>query len=375
MNWGNCDFTGRVGFKPKKGTPYHCKVNDKPLVFDESAPENRAYPWRDNFCEHRRYFVGQCPGGEGHQGQDIRPVNCKLLNEGADRCQPFLDDVVAVRDGMILRVPSRESLYLLVNAPGEHVRFRYLHMAPGMLDAGGMTSGRLVHEGEVIGKAGNFDRIPHGTSYHVHFEVQVPSRDGWVFVSPYATLITAYERLIGGRGREVRDPEPVPQAEAKPPASPATAAKPAAVAETKIDKPAVKEGAALRPLATGHARSRRAINRVAESAKETKKSDEAKKSEPQKAATRKNVKEAKRDTERKPRHAERNSTPIIAAPESKAKVSDRNGSRDGKPRHPKSAASKSRVAKSGARADAVPKLGDTAPAASGGAGYLGNNVQ
>lgn len=370
MNWGNCDFTGRVGFKPRKGTPYRCKVNDKPLVFDESAPENRAYPWRDNFCEHRRYFVGQCPGGEGHQGQDIRPVTCKLLNEGADRCQPFLDDVVAVRDGMILRVPSRESLYLLVNRPGEHIRFRYLHMAPGMLDAGGMTSGRLVHEGEIIGKAGNFDRIPNGTSYHVHFEVQVPSRDGWVFVSPYATLVTAYERLIGGRGREVRDPEVVPQAEVKPPAPPATADKPAATAEAKTDKPVLKPGAALRPLATGHARSRRAMNRVAESVKEARKTVEAKQSEPHKTAGKKNTREAKRDTERKSRHAERNGTPIIAAPESKAQVSDRHGSHDGKSRH-----AKSRVAKSRVRADGVRNLGNAAPAASAGAGYIGVNVQ
>ena len=230
LNWGNCDFTGKVPNTQTKGKPYHCKVNAKPLVFDESVAENRSYPWRDNFCEHRRFFVGQCPGGEGHQGQDIRPTTCQLHNDGADRCDPFKDDVVAVRDGTILRVPKRESLYLLVNAPGEHVRFRYLHMHPDMLDADGLISGREVKEGEVIGKVGNFDRVPNGTTYHLHFEIQVPTRDGWVFVSPYATLVSAYERLIGGRGRMFAEPEAAP---APPPApAPAVASAPAKAVET-----------------------------------------------------------------------------------------------------------------------------------------------
>ncbi|MFZ0068279.1 MAG: M23 family peptidase, partial [Pseudolabrys sp.] len=77
-NWGDCDFTGRSVRSPRrKDQPYSCNVNGRPLVFNEAAPGNYSYPWRDNFCEHRRYFVGQCPGGEGHQGQDIRPSSCK----------------------------------------------------------------------------------------------------------------------------------------------------------------------------------------------------------------------------------------------------------------------------------------------------------
>jgi hypothetical protein len=39
----------------------------------------------------------------------------------------------------------------------------------------------------------------------MHFNEQVFTRDGWVFVNPYMTLVAAYERLIGGRGRVVRD--------------------------------------------------------------------------------------------------------------------------------------------------------------------------
>ncbi len=74
MNWGDCNLTGRVAWAPTKGDPYHCKRNDKPLVFDESAKENYSYPWQDNFCETRDFEVGQCANGMGHQGQDIRAL-------------------------------------------------------------------------------------------------------------------------------------------------------------------------------------------------------------------------------------------------------------------------------------------------------------
>ena len=29
------------------------------------------------------------------------------------------------------------------------------------------------------------------------------TRDGWLWINPYVTLVSAYERLIHGRGREV----------------------------------------------------------------------------------------------------------------------------------------------------------------------------
>jgi murein DD-endopeptidase MepM/ murein hydrolase activator NlpD len=205
MHWGDCDQMGGIPRPVTKGTTYRCKVNGKLLVFDESAAENRAYPWRDNFCEHRWFFVGQCPSGSGHQGQDIRPATCKLRNPGADRCEPHHDAIVAVRDGTIMRAPGGASIHLVVNAPGEHLRFRYLHLHPKLLDADSVLSGRTVREGDVLGKAGNYDKRENGTTYHLHFDVQVPTRHGWVFVSPYMTLVTAYERLIGGRGRMIED--------------------------------------------------------------------------------------------------------------------------------------------------------------------------
>jgi hypothetical protein len=112
-------------------------------------------------------------------------------------------DLVAVRDGAILRRPKQEAVYLFVNTANEHLRFRYLHMLPRKMDEDSLLSGRRVLEGEVIAQVGNFSRKEGGTSYHLHFDVQVPTRDGWVFVNPYMTLIAAYERLIGGRGEPI----------------------------------------------------------------------------------------------------------------------------------------------------------------------------
>ena len=172
---------------------------------------NYSYPWRDNFCERRGFAVGQCPAGIGHQGQDIRPALCKPA-PGADRCDPP-DEVVAVRDGVILRAPRQEAAYLFVNTATEHIRFRYLHMNPRKMDEDGLLSGRRVHEGEVIGQVSNFHKREGGTSYHLHFDIQVPTKDGWVFVNPYMTLVAAYERLIGERGEEIVEPAQVASAD------------------------------------------------------------------------------------------------------------------------------------------------------------------
>jgi hypothetical protein len=204
MNWGNCDLTGRVALGGSgSNEAYRCRVNGRTLFTDEA--KNYAYPWRDNFCEHRDYYVGQCPSGLGHQGQDIRPRSCLEHVEGAGRCDPYQEDVVAVGDGVLIRSPGDRSLYLVVDQPGVHIRFRYLHMNPQMLDSAGMISGREVAEGEVLGAVGNYGRAPGGTTYHLHFDAQVPTRDGWVLVNPYMTLVAAYERLIGARGRTVAD--------------------------------------------------------------------------------------------------------------------------------------------------------------------------
>jgi murein DD-endopeptidase MepM/ murein hydrolase activator NlpD len=60
-----------------------------------------------------------------------------------------------------------------------------------------------VSEGEKIGLVSNYMDNSGGTTAHLHFDVQVFTRDGWLWVNPYVTLISAYERMIGGRGREI----------------------------------------------------------------------------------------------------------------------------------------------------------------------------
>ena len=166
-------------------------------------PSDYTYPWRDNFCERRGFTVGQCPGGVGHQGQDIRASPCpQPLGNG--RCDPA-HDIVAVRTGAIMRSPKQEAVYIVINNANEHLRFRYLHMEPRKMDEDNLLSGRDVKEGEVIGKVSNYSQKENGTSYHLHFDIQVPTKNGWVFVSPYMTLVVAYERLIGGRGVELFD--------------------------------------------------------------------------------------------------------------------------------------------------------------------------
>jgi hypothetical protein len=113
------------------------------------------------------------------------------------------------------------------------------------MDEDGLLSGRRVHEGEIIGEVSNFSMKEAGTSYHVHFDVQVPTKAGWVFVNPYMTLVAAYERLIGERGSELADPTVVATADPSSTglASPTTRIEP--------DKPRAKKS-----VKHGHAKAK-----------------------------------------------------------------------------------------------------------------------
>jgi hypothetical protein len=256
LPWGDCYRTGMVGRMGKKGAPYQCKVNGLPLVFDESAAVNFTYPWRDNFCEQRDFLVGQCPGGYGHQGEDIRASKCVLNNAEADRCLPYQDYVAAVHDGVIRRMPGNLGAYIVFNSENERVRFRYLHMNPKIMDEEGWLNGRQVSEGEILGKVATWGDFENGTSYHIHFNIQVFTTIGWVWVNPYMTLVAAYERLVGGRGTEIKPGEPAPAIPDKPPvilhpappaqASAATASPPATPVASSEPPPKVHEAATER---------------------------------------------------------------------------------------------------------------------------------
>ncbi len=202
MNMGNCAELSSRTIK-RYGAPFRCPSGGKVANAAMPGSADNRYPWRDSFCESRGFFVGQCPSGIGHQGQDIVPVDCQLSNHDASHCDRNQHRVVAAHDGLVLRASGQEGLVIVANAPGTHLRFRYLHMNPKLIDEDGFLSGRVVREGETIGKVGNYSGREAGTSYHLHFDMQVPTKDGWALVNPYMTLVTAYERLIGGRGRQI----------------------------------------------------------------------------------------------------------------------------------------------------------------------------
>lgn len=140
----------------------------------------------------------------------MRPGNCVLNNEGADRCLPYQHSIAAVRDGLIWRTPGNLGAYLVVNTKNDFVRFRYLHMNPKFMDEDGLITGRQVSQGEIIGKVATWGDFENGTSYHLHFNMQVITKLGWVWVNPYMSLVLAYEKLIGGRGTEIKPGDPAP---------------------------------------------------------------------------------------------------------------------------------------------------------------------
>ncbi|MGB8398811.1 MAG: M23 family peptidase, partial [Bradyrhizobium sp.] len=204
---GHFDATAysQIRFPLEKAPAFARSQSLRKRKLDGSAAD---YPWRDNFCEPRSFEVGQCAGGFGHQGQDIRPGACPPNGEGGESCDAKRQAIVAVRDGVLIRSLKQQTATLQVNTANEHIRFRYMHMNPSSMDADRVLNGRRVAEGEKIGVVSNYLDRPNGTSRHLHFDVQVFTRDGWLWVNPYTTLVSAYERLIHGRGREI-GPDPI----------------------------------------------------------------------------------------------------------------------------------------------------------------------
>ena len=202
---GRIDFNvySQIQFPLEAPAFIHSQSFGKRPSNDKSDAPTSTYPWRDSFCEARSFNVGQCIGGFGHQGEDIRPGACPPQDAAANACDPRQQPVFAVRDALVIRSPQQQGMTLQVNTGTEHIRFRYMHMNPSAMDADDLLNGRQVAEGERIGVVSNYLDHPNGTSRHLHFDIQVFTRDGWIWVNPYATLISAYERMIRGRGREI----------------------------------------------------------------------------------------------------------------------------------------------------------------------------
>jgi MYXO-CTERM domain-containing protein len=139
---------------------------------------NYDYPWRDNYCETRSWDMPLCPAGVGHQGQDIRAATCETLVHWN----------VAAEAGTVTNIGS----YSVYITAADGTRFDYLH--------GG---GNIISSGQGMAKAERINRVSNefggtATSIHLHFNIkQDVAGVGFVFVSPYMSLVHSYEELMG----------------------------------------------------------------------------------------------------------------------------------------------------------------------------------
>lgn len=147
---------------------------------------NYSYPWRDNYCETRSWSMPLCPSGQGHQGQDIRPATC----DGGEHW------TVASEAGTVTNIGS----YSVYVTAADGTRFDYLH-----------GSGNAVSSGQSLAKGDRINRIDNEfggtpTTIHLHFNIkQDVAGLGFIFVSPYISLVESYEELLGIGGDVVGD--------------------------------------------------------------------------------------------------------------------------------------------------------------------------
>ena len=157
---------------------------------DQCNAENYSYPWQDNFCEKRgkdQYF---CDDG-GHTGVDIRPASC----------QKEVHWAVAPEAGVVYSIGSYG--VRLMSEDGTWYQFLHLEM-----DDLAVVENQEVVAGQRIGKFSNVffgsngDPVP--TTIHMHLDMKeayAPTNGDDPFidrVSPYMTLVAAYERKLRG---------------------------------------------------------------------------------------------------------------------------------------------------------------------------------
>lgn len=152
---------------------------------------NYDYPWRDTFCELRsgaNRATRNCPSTEVHQGVDIRagtPAICSA-QAGTPNSTHNTIEVVAAEDGYISYIGSYT---VNLNAGGRI--YRYMHLNMNMLDVALFDD---VVAGDRIGFLSNsFGGT--STTLHLHFEIKENLDDeGFTYVSPYMSLVRAYEQ-------------------------------------------------------------------------------------------------------------------------------------------------------------------------------------
>lgn len=138
---------------------------------------NYSYPWRDNYCETRSYKVPMCPGGQGHQGQDIRPATC----------QKGVHKAVAAVDGTISSIGT----YTVYLRSADGTTHRYMHMSNVAVKAG-----QKVKRGDVMGYVSNYMGTTP-TTIHLHYDIQRNGQN----IPTYMSLVRSYEALMGSQGQ------------------------------------------------------------------------------------------------------------------------------------------------------------------------------
>ena len=163
----------------------------------QCVASNYSYPWQDNFCESRRWEVKRCPAGRGHQGVDIRPEECPDADGDGDQENDFW--IVATESGVIQLVSSF-TVYLTADSGR---KYRFMHMDHSRL---AVRTGQRVKKGDRLGiLSDNMGGVP--TTYHLHMDIKQAVSTGsgqtWEYVSPYMSLVEAYEDLIGEEGEQI----------------------------------------------------------------------------------------------------------------------------------------------------------------------------
>ncbi len=158
---------------------------------------NYAYPWRDNFCEIRGFDVPACPSGKGHTGIDIRGGSTDGATgdvspiKGRNGREPVR--IVTVEDGTITKVTQYASVRL--RSDDGRREWDYVNLCPNEV---AVKEGQLVKAGTFIAPLANcMNGQKNQTSFHLHLSLRLSDSSASRLVSPYMTLVRAYERKNG----------------------------------------------------------------------------------------------------------------------------------------------------------------------------------
>ncbi len=141
---------------------------------------------RDNYCEVRSHDMPFCPGGTGHQGQDIRPPKPENSKWAA----------IAVADGVIT---YRSDWSTLRMKAADGTTYEYLHLNPNKY---AVKTGDKVKKGDVLGYVSNYMSGANGTTIHLHFNAKQLQKlnSGKIcdcYVPVYSSLVVALRKEKG----------------------------------------------------------------------------------------------------------------------------------------------------------------------------------